>query len=321
MIQMSVDYLHKHKEFKNLLEILSDEMGIVSQLIEKDYWIMQVLYGLQEKGFEFELKGGTSLSKGFKIINRFSEDLDIHIKPSKDFHVETNPKKSKPGQIASRKNYYDWLAENIKIDGIVKTYRDTNFDEARQYRSGGIRLVYNSVFENIEGLKEGILLEVGFDTVTPNEPLTISSWAFDKALATPEVKFIDNRAVNVLCYHPGYTLVEKLQTIVRKFKNEQEEKTENPNLMRQYYDVFCLLDKSEIKTFIGSHEYLEHKKKRFSKEEFKVPINQNEAFLLSDQDLREGFIQRYKSTKALYYSGQPDFENVISRIQEFIDRL
>ena len=75
---MPIDYLHNHKEFANLLSILETETGIIPQLIEKDYWIMHVLYGLKQKGFEFELKGGTSLSKGYKIIDRFSEDIDIH---------------------------------------------------------------------------------------------------------------------------------------------------------------------------------------------------------------------------------------------------
>jgi hypothetical protein len=42
------------------------------------------------------------------------------------------------------------------------------------YRSGGIRLNYRSHTEVVEGVKVGILLEVGFDDVTPNNPLTIS---------------------------------------------------------------------------------------------------------------------------------------------------
>src|SRR5436190_15605964 len=46
-------------------------------LVEKDYWIMQGLYGLQKLGMKIELKGGTSLSKGLQIIHRFSEDIDI----------------------------------------------------------------------------------------------------------------------------------------------------------------------------------------------------------------------------------------------------
>jgi predicted nucleotidyltransferase component of viral defense system len=42
---------------------------------------MHVLYGLKNQGLAFELKGGTSLSKGYKIIKRFSEDIDIYIHP------------------------------------------------------------------------------------------------------------------------------------------------------------------------------------------------------------------------------------------------
>lgn len=74
---MPTDYLHSHPEFPELLRILEEETGILSGLIEKDYWIMHSLYGLKQQGFDFELKGGTSLSKGYKIIERFSEDIDI----------------------------------------------------------------------------------------------------------------------------------------------------------------------------------------------------------------------------------------------------
>ena len=73
-------YLHQHTEFRELLRILESETDIQAALIEKDYWIMHVLYGLKSQEYDFELKGGTSLSKGYKIIERFSEDIDIHIK-------------------------------------------------------------------------------------------------------------------------------------------------------------------------------------------------------------------------------------------------
>lgn len=82
-------YLHNHSNFKDLIEITSSEMNINPSLIEKDYWIMNVLYHLS-KLFEFQMKGGTSLSKGFEIIDRFSEDIDIQIKPPEnqlDFEV------------------------------------------------------------------------------------------------------------------------------------------------------------------------------------------------------------------------------------------
>ena len=78
---MSADYLHNHPQFPDLIRIVAQEKGIDPALVEKDYWIMQCLYGLQQLGMKFELKGGTSLSKGFQIINRFSEDIDIRIEP------------------------------------------------------------------------------------------------------------------------------------------------------------------------------------------------------------------------------------------------
>jgi len=69
---MRLTYLHDHKDFRALLRILEEETGILAGLIEKDYWIMQVLYGLKRSGYIFELKGGTSLSKANNVIERFS---------------------------------------------------------------------------------------------------------------------------------------------------------------------------------------------------------------------------------------------------------
>ncbi len=318
---MPIDYLHNHKEFSSLLNILEEETRIIPQLIEKDYWIMHVLYGLKKQGFEFELKGGTSLSKGYKIIDRFSEDIDIHIKPSAELTVETNPKKAKPNHVKSRKDYYDWLAENIKIDGIVSVERDEAFDNKKTYNSGGIRLKYPRVTSPVSDMKDGILLELGFDTVTPNNPLTISSWAIDKASETKNVEIKDNRAIDVLCYSPSYTFVEKLQTIVTKFRKEEEGGIELPNLMRQYYDLYSLLSIEEVRNFIGTQEYLDHKEARLSDADLKVPIAENEAFRLSNVELRSKFIKRYKATSKLYYKDQPEFETLLTRIHEFLNRF
>jgi len=65
---------------------------------------------LPKLGLTFELKGGTSLSKGFKIIDRFSEDIDIHIDPPADRNVKTGRNPGKPAHVKSRKDFYDWLA-------------------------------------------------------------------------------------------------------------------------------------------------------------------------------------------------------------------
>jgi hypothetical protein len=317
---MPPEFLHDHKDFVSLINILASERNIEPGLIEKDYWIMHVLYGLKKQRFQFELKGGTSLSKGHKLIHRFSEDIDIHIKPPKKLNINENPNNCKENNAQKRKIFYDSLVKEIKIPGIISVERDVAFDDVKCYRSGGIRLHYRNVVNKVAGVKEGILLEAGFDDVTPNSSLSISSWAYDKALEA-KVDLIDNRAVDITCYHPGYTLVEKLQTIATKYRLEQNSGNKGVNFMRQYYDVYCLLDSQEVQSFIGTAEYKAHKEKRFPKPDLDIPIHKNEAFLLSSKEIREDFTARYKTTAALYYQGQPDFAELLKRIITYVDRL
>ena len=219
------------------ISIVANEKGIDPALVEKDYWIMHGLYGLQQLDLTFELKGGTSLSKGFQMIDRFSEDIDIRIEPPPEQDVKTRKNQTKPAHRQSRANFYDYLTKTIRIDGTVLVERDTSVDNKDLF-SAGIRLSYKTTTPPIEGLREGVLLEAGFAQVTPNEPKDISSWAYDYAAS--RVDIIDNRAKGVACYDAGYTLVEKLQTISTKYRTRKEGQTP-VEVMRHYYDVYSLL--------------------------------------------------------------------------------
>lgn len=304
---MPHDFLHNHKDFSSLIRIVGEEHSIDPILVEKDYWIMHCLYGLQQLGMGFELKGGTSLSKGFGIIDRFSEDIDIRIEPPENMDVKTGKNHTKPAHVESRRGFYDWLADTINIDGIESVERDHEFDDAR-YRSGGIRLNYKKLFGVVDGLKDGILLEVGFDDVTPNIGKTITSWAYE--YAKDKVEIVDNRAQDVACYHPGYTFVEKLQTISTKYRRQQEDGSFPVNFMRHYYDVYRLLDEPLVEEFIGTKKYAEHKKKRFRAADNPV-LAENEAFLLSDPKTREIYAKAYDQSRALYYKSQPNFKLIL----------
>jgi len=151
---MPADYLHNHHQFADLIRIVAQEKGIDPALVEKDYWIMHCLYGLQQLGLTFQLKGGTSLSKGFKCIDRFSEDIDILIEPPADRDVKTGPNHDKAAHIESRRKFYDWLAnEKIRIGGFERVERDTTFDNDK-LTSAGIRLFYPTHVAAMKGLKE-----------------------------------------------------------------------------------------------------------------------------------------------------------------------
>ena len=315
---MPPDLLHNHRQFADLIRIVAEAQGIAPALVEKDYWIMQSLYGLQQLGLTFELKGGTSLSKGYGLISRFSEDIDIRIEPPADPPVMIGRNHDKPAHVRGRKDFYDRLAQTIAIDGITSVERDTAFDDPRQYRSAGIRLTYASINGSVEGLKDGVLLEVGFDDVAPNEARDISSWAYD--FAASQVEIIDNRALGVACYHPGHTLVEKLQAISTKFRQQQETGAFPPNFMRHYYGVYSLLQDPDVQAFIGTQAYRDHKAKRFPRADNPV-IAENEAFVLSDPVTRATLQTAYAASSALYFSGQPAFDDILVEIANWSPKL
>lgn len=174
-------------------------------------------------------------------------------------------------------------------------------------------MLYNTISTPLDGVKSGILLEVGFDNVTPNEPKAISSWAYD--FAADKVPILDNRPKAVPCYHPGYTLVEKLQTISTKFRKQQTAGNFSENFMRHYYDIYCLLQMPAVQAFIGTQEYQIHKTNRFRKED-NFNIQENEAFSLSDHKIRNAYEKAYKKSCNLYYKGQPDFGDILNEIQK-----
>jgi hypothetical protein len=314
----TLKFLHQLPIFTELMDQLAQSFNVHTYLIEKDYWLMHCLWGLQQQGWIFELKGGTSLSKGHTIIERFSEDIDIRFEPPEDHALKTGKNHDKPAHVAARKDYFDWLAGNIQIPGLIGVTRATDFDDT-SYRNGGIVLNYPSVTQPLPGVKDGILLEVGFDLTAPNVPRTISSWAMAAALKAG-LAVIDNRAVDVPCYALGYTLVEKLQTVSTKYRKQQETGNFAKNFLRHYYDIYCLLDQTEVQTFIGSTAYHAHKQLRFPKAD-NQHIASNEAFLLSDPAVRTLYERKYRETAALYYAGQVPFATIFDRIAQYRDRL
>jgi len=113
--------LHELPDFSDLLAVVGDKLKIDPGLVEKDYWIMHSLWGWQQLKYKFELKGGTSLSKGLGLIHRFSEDIDIRIEPPAAPKIGKNH--DKPQHIADRFAFYDDLANKIKIAGVISIAR------------------------------------------------------------------------------------------------------------------------------------------------------------------------------------------------------
>ena len=71
-------YLHRDREtFRDIVEQAADSSGRTPAIVEKDYYVTLILKLLSEQLDKCVFKGGTSLSKGFHVVDRFSEDIDI----------------------------------------------------------------------------------------------------------------------------------------------------------------------------------------------------------------------------------------------------
>lgn len=72
-------YLHKENRelFRDAILLTSQKLEVSEDIVEKDYYVTMILKRLAECPYPVVFKGGTSLSKAFRVIDRFSEDIDI----------------------------------------------------------------------------------------------------------------------------------------------------------------------------------------------------------------------------------------------------
>lgn len=311
-------FLHELPDVKDLFLVISEEMDINPSIVEKDYWVMHALWGLQQQEYNFELKGGTSLSKGYDIINRFSEDIDVQIHPAPLLNLKTGKNHDNDKHIQRRREFFDGIADSLIISGLTFE-RDHEFDD-KKMRGAGIRGLYNSHFQALEALKEGILFEVGLDKTTPFEEKDISSWAYEKAMEA-QVDVVDNRAKKVKCYLPEYTFVEKLQTISTKYRKNKNNQVESPvNFIRHYYDLYMLLGSERVIQFIQTDTFREYKKEKFGQAD-DPDIRRNPAFLLADVGEMEQFSGLYNKKSEIYFGNHPPFQEIIDKIKSYADLL
>jgi len=326
---MNKQFIHELPDAKDLFERVSAEKAsnenkmILPIIVEKDYWLMHCLWGLQQQGYQFELKGGTSLSRGYNLIDRFSEDIDIQIH-SATGNLPVSKNKNKIKHIKAREEFFDKLATEIKIPGLAFK-RDPAFDDDK-FRSAGIRAEYSSHFEDEVAyestenlLKPGVLLEVGFDQTTPFTPCDITSWAYEKAF-TIELNITDNRAFQVACYNPEYTFVEKLQTISTKYQIFLQDKTLPINFLRHYYDIYKLLDNERVIQFIGTNKYIAHKNLRFRSADEKI-IEKNDAFTIPDPEIRQLFCDEFAKKSGMYFGNHPELDEILEKISQHLSKM
>ena len=133
-------YREYQAEWKEIIETVARELGRSEQMVEKDTIQSMLLFELAKSELPFVFKGGTSLSKAYNLIERFSEDIDLSMnrRPTQSERVKSKELifeiaenlglvLSNPEEIKSRYDYnkyvfkYDSLFSVIPLEIIIET--------------------------------------------------------------------------------------------------------------------------------------------------------------------------------------------------------
>lgn len=235
------------EEFAPTLDAAAEALDISATAVEKDYWASQVLRVLARTYSEdFIFKGGTSLSKGYRIIERFSEDIDILVL-TRDRGRGTVDKLMKAmGEVAAA--------------GVGGHAEPTGGSETGRHRSFEVH--YPATREATPLISTTVLLELGVrGGPHPHEVVPIGSllgWALDAA-GTDLLDFEDLAPFDVRVLHPARTLLEKLVYIHRLALDltMDEDRTPEARSGRHFYDVHCLLGEPHVLEFLQDRDETE----------------------------------------------------------------
>jgi Nucleotidyl transferase AbiEii toxin, Type IV TA system len=209
------------------LEQAAVRSGITTKALEKDWWVSLVLKALFETAYSsyFVFKGGTSLSKGYKLIHRFSEDIDIALSPEAfGRKYKSNPSHSyvkrlkKEGCLFTSTLLKDALIESLRVAGI-KT--DTLVITADQVNQGQpdkdpqtLYVQYRSLYPPHAYLKDEVKIEFSVRSlVEPHENVPVQSllWEYFPNKAYEEIPAIIRTTL------PAKTFLEKIFLLHEKF--------------------------------------------------------------------------------------------------------
>lgn len=211
-------FIHDDPEFPALLNIVGSRRHLDIGLVEKDYWVTHTLWSLHEQGLEVWFKGGTSLSKGFGLIRRFSEDLDLKVAPgTSGLPFAQNWKSEGSKATRARREFFDAFVEQFRVSGAVVA-RDPD-DADPSWRNVRLRVRYPRASEAVHAgwMRPFVLLEVGDARVTPYVNRDLSSFVHDELERTGHLDtYTDNRPRGVRCVHPLVTLIEKIDALSRR---------------------------------------------------------------------------------------------------------
>jgi|AutmiccommunBRH5_1029478.scaffolds.fasta_scaffold09000_4 hypothetical protein len=312
-------FVHEDRDFDDLLRIVADEHGLAVGLVEKDYWVTHALWALLHQGFDTWFKGGTSLSKGFGLIERFSEDLDLKVSPGRVVALPEVSDWTREGArvTAERRLYFEALATMLEVPG-----GEPSLDEAladRSWRSAGIRVTYpGQHLHDLGLLRPFVLLEVGSARVTPYVERDLSSFVHDTLEREGQLAaFEDNRPREVRCVHPLVTLIEKLDALHRRVPRED---LDAATFVRHFEDAARII--AAVPSLPPLDSYADTAaltdEMRSEGQIRQTPSAEDAAFLPGDDERWAQIRDAYRAIEPMYWGKRVALEDACASIREWV---
>lgn len=240
--------LHENQKlFIQLLNFSANTLKIRPEFIEKDYWITHALQRMaqNENADKVVFKGGTSLSKAYRLTNRFSEDIDIAIVDADSFS----------------KNQLKMLIKRLAKD-MASDLQEIIIPNVTSKGSRFYKAIYQ--YQNLVGLtssavKTGqLLIEIN----TYANPYTyinreISSFLSDYLIAINRNDLIEQYDLNpfsIKVLDIRRTLIEKMVSLLR-FSFETDVVKALSTKIRHFYDLYYLANDKECVEYLLSSEF------------------------------------------------------------------
>ena len=233
--------------FSDLIRFASESLAINEVYVEKDYWITRSLQRMSQNANTEKVvfKGGTSLSKAYRLTNRFSEDIDIAIIDADSF--SSNQLKILIKHLA--KDMADGLEENV-VQGV--TSKGSRFYKAI-YLYPPLQNIVSSIVNNRQ-----LLIEINtYANPYPYIKREITSFIADYLVSINRQDLISKYALNPFAINvldKRRTMIEKLVSLFR-FSFSPNPKIELAKKIRHFYDLYYLANDSQCTMYVQSKDF------------------------------------------------------------------